>query len=373
MSGVHHFVPVLHRGDAVGRHTLRLRDATRARGLQLEHLRRRRPGRDGRGHRACPGLPGRGRTGRRRRLPVRHRLHDGALARRPHRDAGRELPQRHATRTHEAMGSPPGAGPGPCPERPRGAGARTTLAVADSGYNETHLAEAGFAATAVIAPSAELRALDRRTRRHAAHPSQGRRDKAAGRRRGFRSDGSHPTSRSSTPSPPWPSPGCGVTPAPRSGSSANRPPKPMTGRSAATSRSWACSTRSASRATPATPRWPRPTPPRTCSWWPRSTRASACPSSRRWRPACPWWPSTRGLSPRSSVMRGSSSPPGTPTRWPTAIADLLDDGPRRADLVQRGKRRVTELQLDSTAERFVDLLVPLLEPGGLAQDRRRRR
>ena len=33
MSGVHHFVPVLHRGDAVGRHTLRLRDATRARGL----------------------------------------------------------------------------------------------------------------------------------------------------------------------------------------------------------------------------------------------------------------------------------------------------------------------------------------------------
>ena len=33
MSGIHHFVPVLHRGDAVGRHTLRLRDATRARGV----------------------------------------------------------------------------------------------------------------------------------------------------------------------------------------------------------------------------------------------------------------------------------------------------------------------------------------------------
>ena len=33
MSGVHHFVPVLHRGDAVGRHTLRLRDATWARGF----------------------------------------------------------------------------------------------------------------------------------------------------------------------------------------------------------------------------------------------------------------------------------------------------------------------------------------------------
>ena len=55
------------------------------------------------------------------------------------------------------------------------------------------------------------------------------------------------------------------------------------------------------------------------------------------------------------------------------IADLLDDGPRRADLAQRGQRRVTELQLDSTAERFVDLLVPLLEPGRPAQDRRWRR
>ena len=36
MSGIHHFVPVLHRGDAVGRHTLRLRQATRRRGARSE-------------------------------------------------------------------------------------------------------------------------------------------------------------------------------------------------------------------------------------------------------------------------------------------------------------------------------------------------
>jgi len=36
VSGIHHFVPVLHRGDAVGRHTVRLRDATRARGFRSE-------------------------------------------------------------------------------------------------------------------------------------------------------------------------------------------------------------------------------------------------------------------------------------------------------------------------------------------------
>ena len=34
MSGIHQFVPMLHRGDAVGRHTLRLRDVMVARGLR---------------------------------------------------------------------------------------------------------------------------------------------------------------------------------------------------------------------------------------------------------------------------------------------------------------------------------------------------
>ena len=33
MSGVHQFVPMLHRGDAVGRHTLRLRDVLASRGI----------------------------------------------------------------------------------------------------------------------------------------------------------------------------------------------------------------------------------------------------------------------------------------------------------------------------------------------------
>ena len=34
MSGIHQFVPVLHSGDAVGRHTLCLRDAIAARGIE---------------------------------------------------------------------------------------------------------------------------------------------------------------------------------------------------------------------------------------------------------------------------------------------------------------------------------------------------
>jgi glycosyltransferase involved in cell wall biosynthesis len=55
-----------------------------------------------------------------------------------------------------------------------------------------------------------------------------------------------------------------------------------------------------------------------------------------------------------------------------AVADLLDDGARRADLAGRGQKRVRELELDSTAERFVDLLVPLLGPHSARQVRRRR-
>ena len=33
MSAIHQFVPMLHRADAVGRHTLRLRDLLVARGI----------------------------------------------------------------------------------------------------------------------------------------------------------------------------------------------------------------------------------------------------------------------------------------------------------------------------------------------------
>ena len=44
MSAVHQFVPMLHRGDAVGRHTLRLRDLMVARGLDSRIYLVARPG-----------------------------------------------------------------------------------------------------------------------------------------------------------------------------------------------------------------------------------------------------------------------------------------------------------------------------------------
>jgi glycosyltransferase involved in cell wall biosynthesis len=156
VSGVHHFVPVLHRGDAVGRHTLRLRDATRRRGFEsnifvdvvqdetadetLPALAYADVAQRGdvvvyqfaTASLMAPWLAGRAET-----LVVNY-----------HNITPPELmaPWDH----HLALGQ----------DRAREDLAvlapRTALAIADSAYNETHLAESGFRATAVVPPSAAL-------------------------------------------------------------------------------------------------------------------------------------------------------------------------------------------------------------------------
>jgi glycosyltransferase involved in cell wall biosynthesis len=156
VSGIHHFVPVVHRGDAVGRHTLRLRDATRARGFEsdvfvdmeeAETADQTRPATDyveaaqpgdvvvyqfATASAMAPWL-----AGRRETLVVNY-----------HNITPPELLA--SWDNHLALG------------RVRAQAdlgllaSRTTLAVADSAYNEAHLHAAGFARTAVVAPSAAL-------------------------------------------------------------------------------------------------------------------------------------------------------------------------------------------------------------------------
>ena len=156
MSGVHHFVPVLHRGDAVGRHTLRLRDATRRRGLesnifvdvvQDETADETLPAMSytDRAHRgdvvvyqfATASLMAPWLAGRNEILVVNYHniTPPGLMAPWDHHLA---LGQERA-REDLAVLAP-----------------RTTLAIADSAYNETHLAQAGFATTAVVPPSAAV-------------------------------------------------------------------------------------------------------------------------------------------------------------------------------------------------------------------------
>lgn len=156
MSGIHHFVPVLHRGDAVGRHTLRLRDATRRRGIPSDifvdfdegdtvdetkpaasYAQAARRGdvvvyQFATASYMAPWLASRGET-----LVVNY-----------HNITPPELmaPWDH----HLALGQ----------LRAQGdleiLAPRTALAVADSAYNETHLTMAGFVSTVVIPPSAAV-------------------------------------------------------------------------------------------------------------------------------------------------------------------------------------------------------------------------
>jgi glycosyltransferase involved in cell wall biosynthesis len=156
VSGIHHFVPVLHRGDAVGRHTLRLRDAARARGMSSEiyvdlirdetadetlpapdYEARARPGdvvvyQLATASSMAPWLAGRPET-----LVVNyHNITPPELV--EPWDHYLALGQARALGDLDVMVE------------------RTALAVADSAYNEAHLTEAGFTATAVVPPSAAL-------------------------------------------------------------------------------------------------------------------------------------------------------------------------------------------------------------------------
>jgi glycosyltransferase involved in cell wall biosynthesis len=156
VSGVHHFVPVLHRGDAVGRHTLRLREATRARGFRSEifvdtvdddtvaetvpvlaYPESAQPGdvvvyQFATASAMAPWLVGRSET-----LVVNY-----------HNVTPPELMA--PWDNHLALGQLRAQ------QDLRLLAPRTALAVADSAYNEAHLAASGFAATAVISPSAAL-------------------------------------------------------------------------------------------------------------------------------------------------------------------------------------------------------------------------
>ncbi|HEX4126858.1 MAG TPA: glycosyltransferase [Acidimicrobiales bacterium] len=156
MSGIHHFVPVLHQGDAVGRHTFRLRAATRARGFRseifvdtvdddtatetvpvLSYADLAQPGdvavyQFATASAMAPWLAGRSET-----LVVNY--HNVTP------------PQLMAPwDNHLALGQLRAQGD------LRLLAPRAALAVADSSYNESHLAAAGFGATAVISPSAAL-------------------------------------------------------------------------------------------------------------------------------------------------------------------------------------------------------------------------
>ncbi len=178
MSAVHHFVPVLHRGDAVGRHTLRLRAATRARGVDsniyVDTFE---------GETVDETLPVREYPGAARPGDVLVYQFATASFMAPWLAAREEtLVVNHHNITPPELMAPwdnhLALGQLQAQRELRLLAPRAALAVADSRYNETYLREAGFTDTAVIPPSA---ALDPPTHVRRAPPETGARWLAVGR------------------------------------------------------------------------------------------------------------------------------------------------------------------------------------------------
>jgi glycosyltransferase involved in cell wall biosynthesis len=376
VSGVHHFVPVLHRGDAVGRHTLRLRDATRARGLTsnifvdvvqddtaedtlpvMSYRDVAEPGdvvvyQFATASLMAPWLAGRAET-----LVVNYHNVTPPELMEPW-DHHLALGQARAQRDLEVLAP------------------RATLAVADSGYNETHLAQAGFAATAVIAPSAALTAHV-----EVEDPAQTATSPSSRQRhRGHRDGESIPTT--------WLSIGrvspnkslehaitaLAVTRLRHDPDATLRIiGKPATDTYDRALRRYVAelglleAVSFEGHASDATVEEAYATSDVLVV---ASEHEGFCvPVVEAMAAGLPVVAFDQGAIPEVLGDAGVLLTTRDPYEVADAIGDLLDDGPRRAELAGRGRQRVTDLQLDSTAERFVDLLVPLL---GQGQRQRRR-
>ena len=83
---------------------------------------------------------------------------------------------------------------------------------------------------------------------------------------------------------------------------------------------------------------------------PRGTRASGCPSSRRWCGAARSWPATWAASRAWPATPPCSSIRSMPRPGPTPIGDLLDDPERRTVLSRRGLERAHHFRWPDAAE-----------------------
>ena len=104
-----------------------------------------------------------------------------------------------------------------------------------------------------------------------------------------------------------------------------------------------------------TRRSPKRTHQPTCWWSPRSTRASACRWSRRWRPDFRWWRSTREPCPKCSVVAARSCPPRTRTRWRPPCAPFSATRSGARPWRSQPARRLAELDMATAADRFASL------------------
>ncbi len=355
VSGIHHFVPVLHRGDAVGRHTLRLRDASRARGFVSEiYVDTVDP------ETAEDTAPVLSYAGAAERGDVVVYQFATASAMAPwlagrYRDARRQLPQHHAARPDGAVGQPsrPRAAAGPGGPAPAG--------------TPDH-------------PGGGRLGLQRGAPRRGRLRVHGG-DPAVGRPRPGPHLGAHPTRiRPAGRGARWlavgrvsPNKALEGTIAALAVARAHRDPaatlliigKPATDSYVAALHRYVAELGLADAVTFA-------------GHAGDDTVASAyaaadvlvvtsehegfcVPVVEAMRAGLPVVAFDRGAVPEVLGGSGVLVSDKDPYALAAAIADLLADAPRRAGLREAGRRQLAELDLDSAADRFVGLLAPLVE------------
>jgi glycosyltransferase involved in cell wall biosynthesis len=352
VSGIHHFVPVLHRGDAVGRHTLRLREATRARGFPseifvdtvdddtagetlpvLSYPETAEPGdvvvyQFATASAMAPWLAGRSET-----LVVNY-----------HNVTPPELMA--PWDNHLALGQLRAQGD------LRLLAPRTELAVADSRYNEGHLAASGFTTTAVISPSAALQAASPdAVPPQAAVPARGARWLAVGR--------------------VSPNKGLESTIAALAVARAHGDPAAtllLIGKPATDSYDAALHRYVADLGLAAAVQFAGHAGDATVAaaydgadvLVVTSEHEGFCvPVVEAMAAGLPVVAFDQGAVPEVLGGAGVLVSDKDPYALAAAIAALLRDGPRRVAVIEAGRRRLAALDLDSAADRFVDLLVPL--------------
>jgi glycosyltransferase involved in cell wall biosynthesis len=362
VSGIHHFVPVLHRGDAVGRHTMRLREATRARGFESEIFVDTvdpETADETMPVLSYPGVAARG------DVAVYQFATASAMA--PWLAARTEtlVVNYHNITPPELMApwdNHLALGQLRAQSDLRLLAPRTELAVADSAYNQVHLSDAGYGVTAVVPPSASL---------DMAPPVNGGAPEA---RRGGRGRGARwlAVGRVS------PNKGLESTVAALAVARAHHDASTTLqvvgklatpsyvealqryvaelGLSEAVSFSGHAGDAAVAEAYASAD-----------VLVVTSEHEGFCvPVVEAMAAALPVVAFDRGAVPEVLGGAGVLVSDKSPYELAAAIAALLADAPRRADLVASGQRRMAELDLESAAERFVSLLEPLAASGSAA-------
>ena len=230
---------------------------------------------------------------------------------------------------------------------------RTALAVADSAYNQAHLAQAGFATTAVIPPSAALDPTVTTATGHAAPPGGGARWLAVGRMSPNKAIESTIAALAVARAHGDPAATLQVIGKPATDSYVAALHRHVAEMGLADAVTFAGHTSDATVA---------------------SAYAAAdvlvvtsehegfcVPVVEAMGAGLPVVAFDQGAVPEVLGGAGALVSDKDPYTLAAAIADLLADAPRRAALREAARRRLAELDLESAADRFVSLLTPLLE------------